>query len=206
MELQFRKVIFIADCNEGNDVVRPDWKPSLASIRRAFLMLLTFRVIFCKAGLLLTLKLSTWRSWSIPVNEDSPVLVMRMLEACVTPSEPKDNCCNAGRAVKLSWLICSIWGMLNDENTVKLPNWIPLMDLRLPKDSEDNVPALLMVKFPTIFSTPSIESCVCPLPLAASEISVGMVIEPLYVVQDATCDASAAAVTVKVAELLQDWP
>ena len=87
-------------------MVSPDTNPSLASMSREPLMLVTCKLMFCKEGLLFTLKVETDCRLLMPCSELSPVLVMRMLLALLMPEPPKDICCNAGKAVKLKDETC----------------------------------------------------------------------------------------------------
>ena len=150
--------MFCAVWSMGKVVVSPDTKPSLASMSREPLMLVTCKLMFCKEGLLLTLKVETDCKLLIPCNELSPVLVMRMLFALLIPLPPKDNCCNAGKAVKLNEETCVSRGNESWDNSVKPSRTKPPIDLRSPKDKLERLAALLMVKLPVMASTVSTDS------------------------------------------------
>lgn len=125
-------------------------------------MLVTCRLMFCRAALLLTLKVATDSKLLIPCKELRPVLVMRMLFASLIPLPPNDICCKAGNAVKFKAVTDESLGKEISERTVSPPNSKPPKDFRSPNDKLDSVMASRTVKFPVIFSTPDTDSVVCP--------------------------------------------
>ena len=137
----------------------------------------------------------------MPMRELRPVLEIRMLFAWVTPVLPKDNCCRAGKAVKFIESTVVNCGIERVERTVRAPSVKPPRDLRDPNSTLARFVAPTMVKLFVIFSIPSTDSDCPPWPLAKAA-SLGIVTDPLYVVQAARAVTSAGAETVKVAELL----
>lgn len=156
-ELQLRKVKFCAVWSIGNDVVRPDANPSLASMSSAPLMLVTCKLMFWRPGLLLTLKVLTDSRLLMPMRELRPVLEMRMLFACVMPVLPKDNDCRAARAVKFIESTLVNCGMDRVDRICSVPSVKPPIDFRDPISIVARLARPVMVKLFVIFSTPLIE-------------------------------------------------
>ena len=151
--------MFVAVSSIGKEVTRPAWKPSLASMSRELVMLVTCKLIFCNARLLLTLKVSTSSRLLMPIRLLRPVFVMRILSAEVRPVLPKLKVCSPGRAVKLSCLTSVKAGMDSSESTVKSPSSKPPIDSSAPKVKLDRSRALMTVKLPVMTLTVVISSC-----------------------------------------------
>lgn len=197
--------MFCAVWSRGKSTFKPVVNPLLSTIERDFDMLRTFfMVIFCKAWLLLMSMESTDSRLSRPSNELSPVLVMRIDCAFVTPTFPKFSVCRTGRAVRFNCLTKLRLGILMmaspDRKLNKQP---PVISFNEPKVIWARSCTPVIVRLPSIFWRLSTWICWWPLVSVGVLRPVWIATEPEYVVHEANAVASAEAVMVVVPEMLQ---
>lgn len=125
-------------------------KPSFASISRDILMVDTCKLMFCRAPLLLTLKVEMFCRLLMPWSELSPVLVIRTLSAWVIPVSPNDIDCKAGSAVKFMLPTVVNLGKESVERTVSPPSSKPPIEVSWEKARLARLIAFDTVKLPVI--------------------------------------------------------